>query len=43
MSWPLWWLNTPAWNTRTPGFYERLGFEVVDRRDGLLIYEKAMD
>ena len=37
-----WWLDTPAWNTRTSSFYKRLGFKVVDQRDELLIFEKVV-
>ena len=37
-----WWLDTPVWNTRTPGFYEKLGFKAVDQRDELLIFEKVI-
>jgi ribosomal protein S18 acetylase RimI-like enzyme len=36
-----WVLDTPAWNTRTRSFYERLGFIVVEEREGLLFFERA--
>jgi ribosomal protein S18 acetylase RimI-like enzyme len=35
-----WTTDTPAWNTRTRPFYERLGFRVVKEEDGLLHFEK---
>jgi len=35
-----WWLDTPAWNTRTRPFYLKCGFYIKDDRDGLLIFER---
>jgi GNAT superfamily N-acetyltransferase len=40
----LWTLGTPAWNTRTPGFYRKVGFVQVgeDGRGGLL-FERRLE
>ncbi|MCK4822763.1 GNAT family N-acetyltransferase [bacterium] len=37
-----WWLDTPAWNTRTCPFYLKLGFEIKEEKDGSLIFEKLV-
>jgi len=39
----IWRTDTPAWNTRTTPFYEKLGFTVYKEEDGLLHFEKRMD
>jgi len=36
----IWRTDTPAWNTRTRPFYEKLGFRVTREEDGLLHFEK---
>ena len=35
-----WRTDTPAWNTRTRPFYEKLGFRVYKEEDGLLHFER---
>ena len=37
-----WTLDTPVWNTRTHGFYQKLGFKVYKEKDGLLYFEKLI-
>lgn len=38
-----WSLDTPAWNTRTRPFYEKLSFQMVGETDeGLLLFEKTV-
>jgi len=34
-----WWLDTPAWNSRTRPFYLKCGFSIREEKDGLLIFE----
>jgi GNAT superfamily N-acetyltransferase len=36
----IWRTDTPAWNTRTRPFYEKLGFAVTKEEDGLLHLER---
>ena len=36
-----WWLDTPAWNTRTRPFYLKCGFEIREHKDGFLIFERT--
>jgi len=38
----MWRTDTPAWNTRTKPFYEKLGFATYREKDGLLDFEKPM-
>jgi len=38
-----WTTDTPAWNTRTRPFYEKLGFRNYKEEDGLLHFEKLME
>ncbi len=33
-----WWLDTPAWNTRTRPFYLKCGFHLEQERDDSLIF-----
>ena len=35
-----WSLQTPIWNTRTPGFYLKLGFEIVKKTDKFVFFTK---
>lgn len=35
-----WWLDTPAWNTRTRPFYLKCGFQIKEEKDGFLIFER---
>ena len=37
-----WWLDTPAWNTRTRSFYLKLGFDLTVEKDDFLIFEKTI-
>lgn len=41
-----WWLDTPAWNTRTRPFYESLGYHIASESDDggmrFIRYEKAV-
>lgn len=37
-----WSLQTPIWNTRTPVFYQKLGFRVVERSDRFLLFSINM-
>jgi ribosomal protein S18 acetylase RimI-like enzyme len=36
-----WTLKVPIWNTRTPKFYKKLGFEIVDESDRFLFFKKS--
>jgi len=36
-----WWLDTPAWNTRTRPFYLKCGFHIKEEKDGILIFERT--
>ncbi len=36
----IWTLKVPIWNTRTPKFYKKLGFKIVDESDRFLFFEK---
>ena len=38
----IWRTDTPAWNTRTRPFYEKLGFRIVKEEEGLLLFERSM-
>lgn len=35
-----WTLKVPIWNTRTPEFYKKLGFKVVNQSERFLFFEK---
>ncbi|MBT6340795.1 MAG: GNAT family N-acetyltransferase [Desulfobacula sp.] len=35
-----WSLQTPIWNTRTPKFYKKLGFEVIEKTDRFLFLKR---
>lgn len=37
-----WTLKTPIWNTRTPEFYSKLGFEIVQQSEQFLIFKKEI-
>ncbi len=38
-----WSLQTPIWNTRTPGFYKKLGFKIVKKKsDKFLFFKKTI-
>ncbi len=37
-----WTLQTPNWNTRTPKFYMKLGFEIIDKSDKFIFFKKKM-
>jgi GNAT superfamily N-acetyltransferase len=37
-----WSLQTPIWNTRTPKFYIKLGFEIVKKTDKFLFFTKRL-
>jgi RimJ/RimL family protein N-acetyltransferase len=38
-----WTLRTPVWNTRTPQFYEKCGYEQVGTEGDSLLYEKRIE
>jgi GNAT superfamily N-acetyltransferase len=38
-----WKLKVPIWNTRTPKFYQKVGFRIVDRSDRFLFFEKRIE
>lgn len=38
-----WSLQTPVWNSRTPKFYDKLGFELVEKSDRFLFFIKRND
>ncbi len=38
-----WSLQTPIWNTRTPGFYKKLGFDIVKKSDKFLFFKKIIE
>ncbi|MCK4261341.1 MAG: GNAT family N-acetyltransferase [Halanaerobiales bacterium] len=35
-----WSLDTPAWNTRTKYFYTKIGFSIVQEKNGFIFFEK---
>lgn len=37
-----WSLQTPIWNTRTPKFYSKLGFQVKKKTDKFVFFTKKM-
>ena len=37
-----WSLQTPIWNTRTPKFYTKLGFEIVKKTDKFIFFTKRL-
>lgn len=37
-----WSLKTPIWNTRTPNFYQKLGFEITERTEKFFFFNKKM-
>lgn len=37
-----WTLDTPRWNTRTPSFYQSLGYTLIGQDGGLLLFEKRL-
>lgn len=38
----LWSLKVPIWNSRTPNFYRKLGFEIKERSDRFIFLSKEM-
>ena len=38
-----WTLKVPIWNTRTPNFYQKVGFKIIDRSDRFLFFEKSIE
>ncbi len=38
-----WSLKVPIWNTRTPKFYIKLGFEMTEKTDRFLFFTKRME
>ena len=38
-----WTLKIPIWNTRTPKFYKKVGFRIIDRSDRFLFFEKRIE
>ncbi|MCG8687308.1 MAG: GNAT family N-acetyltransferase [Desulfobacterales bacterium] len=37
----VWTLKVPTWNTRTPKFYKKLGFKIVDKSDRFLLFKRT--
>lgn len=37
-----WTLQTPSWNTRTPKFYMKLGFEIIKKSDKFIFFKKKI-
>lgn len=35
----IWTLKVPIWNTRTPEFYKKIGFKIIDQSDRFLFFE----
>lgn len=38
----LWTLKVPVWNTRTPSFYIKLGFEITEKTDKFIYFQKEL-
>ena len=38
-----WQLKVPSWNTRTPSFYTKLGFRIIETTEKFLFFSKSID